>query len=175
MSQTAEAGPPPRTSALFSAAGRLLRRRSMRSIVRWFTRAHVVAYRSTGGRAQFGRYPMLLLTVPGRRTGRERTTPLLYARDGARYVIAASYAGSDDDPVWWLNLREVGEAVVEIAGARTRVRAALATPGERAALWERLCAIYPYFVEYQERTERTIPVVVLAPLAGRSEGSPGRG
>lgn len=167
MSVDPESRSTPGRSATFSAAGRLLRRRSMRPIVRFFTRIHVLAYRSSRGKAQLGRYPMLLLTVRGRRSGLERTTPLLYVRDRERFVIAASYAGSDDDPVWWLNLRDAGEAVVEVPEGRVRVRPGLATDEERPVLWRRLCEMYPYFTEYQERTAREIPIAILTP-AGES-------
>ena len=155
-----------RKSKLFSALGSVLRHRSMRPVVRVFTALHVELYRMTGGKAQVAKYPTMLLTTKGRKTGKLRTIPLVYIQDGDCYVIAAAYAGSDQNPTWWLNLREAREAEIEVMRTKKRVRAELATAQERAAFWPRLVAMYPYFVDYQERTQREIPVVVLRPAGG---------
>jgi len=149
--------------ALWSGAAQILSRRSMRPVVRVMTDLHVALYRCTGGRAQVPRYPTLLLTVTGRRTGQGRTVPLVYVEDGADLVVAAAYAGSDRDPEWWLNLRHDPAAVVEIKGRRHAVRAEQAAPSDREHLWHRLVAMYPPFAEYQGRTTRQIPVVRLLP------------
>jgi deazaflavin-dependent oxidoreductase (nitroreductase family) len=150
-------------SRLFSALSNLLRRPSMRPVVKFFTDVHVGLYRATGGRAQVAKYPTMLLTTRGRKTGRLRTIPLVYVTDGDAYVIAAAYSGSDKNPTWWLNLRDVKEAEIQVMRAKLRVRAELATPEERAAFWPKLVAMYPYFVDYQQRTQREIPVAVLRP------------
>lgn len=150
-------------SRLFSALGEVLRRRSMRPVVRVFTALHVALYRWTGGKAQVPKYPTLLLTTRGRKTGKLRTIPLIYIQDGDCYVIAAAYAGSDQNPTWWLNLREAQEAEIQVMRKQLRVRAEEATAQARDALWPRLVAMYPYFVDYQARTQREIPVVVLRP------------
>lgn len=153
------------TSRLVSALSRVLRRKAMRPVVRVFTNLHVLVYRLSGGRAQVARYPTLLLTVPGRKTGRLRTTPLIYVADGERLIIAAAYSGSDQQPTWWLNLQRTAEALVQVRHTTMRVRAVVAAPHERDRLWARLVTMYPYFTEYQERTQRVIPVVVLDPIA----------
>ena len=150
----------PGRSALFAATGRLLSRPSMRPITRTFSDLHATLYRLTRGRAQS---PTMLLTVTGRTTGRPQTVPLIYLRDGDRLVIAAAYAGSDANPAWWLNLRATPHAVAQINGDTFPVTAALAPPGQRADLWRRLVGMYPYFTEYQQRTSRKIPVVILTP------------
>ena len=150
-------------AALISLPARVLSRPFMRPVVRAFTDLHVRLYRLTGGKAQVPQFPTLLLTTRGRKTGKARTIPLVYVMDGDRFIIAAAYAGSDRNPTWWLNLRDAGEAEIQVMRAKTRVRAELATPQERAAFWPRLVAMYPYFVDYQARTEREIPVVVLRP------------
>ncbi|MFN8467658.1 MAG: nitroreductase/quinone reductase family protein [Caldilineaceae bacterium] len=153
-----------RKSRLFSAAGNVLRHKSMRPVVRVFTALHVELYRLTGGKAQVAKYPTMLLTTRGRKTGKLRTIPVIYIEDGTCYVIAAAYAGSDRNPTWWLNLRETKEAEIQVMRTKRRVRAEVATPQARAALWPRLVAMYPYFVDYQQRTQREIPVVVLRPI-----------
>ncbi len=107
----------------------------------------------------------MLLTVTGRKTGKPRTVPVIYIEDGDRFVIAAASSGSDTDPTWWLNLQANPDAVAQVMGRTTRVRATLATTEERPHLWERLVAMYPYFTDYQQRTSRLIPVVVLTPIA----------
>ena len=153
-------------SRIFLGASALLRHRSMRPVVRTFSGLHAWLYRLTGGRAQVPGYPTLLLTVSGRKTGKPRTAPLVYVTDGERFVVAAAYSGSETDPVWWLNLRDRGEAVVDVGSKTVRVRAALATPDERERYWPRLVAVYPPFTEYQKRTTREFPVIVLTPIAG---------
>lgn len=158
-------------SKLFSALSNLLRHKPLRPVVRLFTQLHVVLYRLTNGKAQIAKYPTLLLTVRGRKTGKLRTIPLIYIPDGKRFIIAAAYAGSDQNPTWWLNLQQSGEALVQIMSRKVRVRAVLATPSERHAFWPRLVAMYPYFTEYQERTERQIPVVILEPIEAQQASS----
>ena len=150
-------------SKLFSGLSDMLRHTSMRPVVRLFTALHVELYRLTGGKAQVAKYPTMLLTTKGRKTGKLRTIPLIYIQDGDCYVIAAAYAGSDRNPTWWLNLRDAKEAEIQVMQRKIRVRAEVATPQARATLWPRLVAMYPYFVDYQERTQREIPVVVLRP------------
>lgn len=148
----------------FSVLSNILRHKPMRPVVRLFTQLHVVLYRLTGGKAQIAKYPTMLLTVKGRKTGKLRTIPLIYIPDGDRFIIAAAFSGSDQHPTWWLNLRDSKEALVQVMRSQTRVRAKVATPDERAHFWTRLVAMYPYFTEYQERTQREIPVVILEPF-----------
>ncbi len=149
---------------LFPVLAKILSRKSMRPIVRTFSDWHVRLYRLTGGRAQIAKYPTMLLTTRGRKTGKLRTTPLVYVMDGDRFVIAAAYAGSSQNPTWWLNLQHSKEGVVEVMRRQVRVRAELASADERDELWRRLVAMYPYFADYQQRTDRQIPVVILTPL-----------
>jgi deazaflavin-dependent oxidoreductase (nitroreductase family) len=158
-------------SRIFNNLSALLRHKSMRPIVRAGSAAHVQLYRWTGGKAQIAKYPTMLLTVRGRKTGKLRTTPLIYIPDGDAYVIAAAYSGSDQDPIWWRNLRAAGEAEVQVMRTKTRVRVELATPAQRAEYWPRLVAMYPYFTDYQQRTARQIPIAILRPLAGTADTS----
>lgn len=149
----------------FSVASALLVRPELRPVVRFLTEVHVRLYRWTGGKAQVTEHPTLLLTVTGRTTGRERTVPLVYVMDGERFVVAAAYAGSDRDPAWWLNLQAEPTATVEVRRSRIPVRATPAGPDERETLWHRLVAMYPSFTEYQQRTARQIPVIILMPMS----------
>ena len=153
---------PPRKSAAFSAAGRILSRPEMRPLTRLFSNLHAGLYRLTRGGAQNPNYPTMLLTVTGRKSGRSHTVPLIYIEDGQRLVIAAAYAGSDSNPAWWLNLRANPQAPAQVNNATFDVEAALAPAEERPRLWQRLVEMYPYFTDYQNRTTRQIPVIILA-------------
>jgi deazaflavin-dependent oxidoreductase (nitroreductase family) len=106
--------------------------------------------------------PVLLLHHVGRRSGEERVTPLLYMPDGDDLVIVASMGGTPKHPAWFLNLRERPDTEAEVGRERRPVRARVAGPEERERLWPRLVDGYPAFATYQARTEREIPVVVLA-------------
>jgi deazaflavin-dependent oxidoreductase (nitroreductase family) len=107
--------------------------------------------------------PVLLLTTTGRRSGKLRTTPLLYVRDGEAIVVVASNGGSDSFPAWWLNLQSKPQAEVEIRGTRTRVTARKASSAERARLWPKFTSGYPGYAKYATKTAREIPVVILEP------------
>lgn len=130
------------------------------------TRLHFFAYRASGGRVG-GRLvgsPVLLLLTKGRRSGRERTTPLLYLEDGEDFVVVASNGGAPSDPDWWLNLKADPAATVEIGEKRLRVRAREVGGEEKRRLWARLVEMYPSYADYQRRTDREIPVAVLRPV-----------
>jgi deazaflavin-dependent oxidoreductase (nitroreductase family) len=124
-------------------------------------------YRVSGGKVG-GRFlrgaPVMLLTTTGRRSGRRRTVPVLYLRRGEDVVIAASKAGMSQHPLWYRNLKSNPEVEIEIGTERRAMRARTAMAGEKAELWPRLVAMYRDFDDYQARTERDIPVVILSPL-----------
>jgi deazaflavin-dependent oxidoreductase (nitroreductase family) len=127
---------------------------------------HTFIYRLTGGRVA-GRLRgggILLLTTTGRKSGRRRTTPLLYVPDGDTLVVVASKGGAPSHPAWWLNLRSNPEAGVEVGRRKLRVRATEATGPERDRLWRKAVEAYPAYEDYQEKTSREIPVVVLHPI-----------
>ncbi len=131
-----------------------------------FNEAIVEEFRARSGRGvgNFGDR-LLLLTTRGARSGEERTTPLMYHRDGERYVVVASKAGAPDNPAWYHNLRAHPVARVEVAaGAGTEtfeVTAGEAVGAERERMWADRVAIAPGFQDYQRKTSRRIPVVVL--------------
>ena len=126
---------------------------------------HTALYRASGGRiaSGFQGMPVLLLTTTGRRSGKSRTTPLLYVRDGDAFVVVASNGGSDYTPGWWLNLRSDPHAEVEIGRIRTRVTARKASPEEHGRLWAAFTAGFPGYAKYATKTAREIPVVMLEP------------
>jgi deazaflavin-dependent oxidoreductase (nitroreductase family) len=137
----------------------------------WATaRLNTLVFRMSGGAIgnRFGKAPILLLTTTGRKTGKARTTPLLYLQEGNDVVIVGSNAGDDRDPAWWRNLQAHPEASVQIGRERRAVRARLATAEERARLWPLLTAMYPDYDVYVTRTSRALPVVILERLRGDS-------
>lgn len=123
--------------------------------------------RLTGGRIlnRFRGGRILLLTSKGRRTGQERTWPLLYLDDGDGFVVVGSNGGHDHDPAWCLNLRADSAASVEVEGRKVPVRARFATGTERAGWWDRFVAAYDGYADYERATDREIPVVMLEPVA----------
>ena len=101
------------------------------------------------------------LTTTGRVTGQETTTPLIFGLDGDNPVIVASQGGAPKHPGWYRNLRKHPEVGVQIKGERFRARARDAEREERERLWRMMNGEWPHYAEYQERTDRRIPVVVL--------------
>jgi deazaflavin-dependent oxidoreductase (nitroreductase family) len=136
-----------------------------RSTIRALGAAHKFVYRLSRGRllGTIAGMPVLLLTTTGRRSGKARTTPLTFFRDGADLVLVASYGGSDRAPAWSLNLEHDPRAVVEIGRGRVRVTARRATSEERDRLWPVITATYAGYAAYQLRTKRRIPVLLLTP------------
>lgn len=124
-------------------------------------------FRRTRGRVGgrfLGGAPVLLLEHVGRRSGQARTSPLIYLDDAPRLVVVASKGGTDTHPAWFHNLMAMPTTEVQLPGGeRRRVRPRVAEGAERAALWDRLVAVYRPYADYATRTERQIPVVVLEP------------
>jgi deazaflavin-dependent oxidoreductase (nitroreductase family) len=123
-------------------------------------------FKLTNGRigGRFGKVKILLLTTRGRKSGRRRTVPLQYFNDGDGYAIVASNGGDDRHPAWWLNLQAEPKAEVQIGAAKRPVEARRATAEEKARVWPNLISVYPGYDEYQTRTTREIPLVLLRPL-----------
>jgi deazaflavin-dependent oxidoreductase (nitroreductase family) len=127
---------------------------------------NVIAYRLTGGwlGGTFLRgAPVCIVTVIGRRSGDPYAVPLLYLDDGNDVVVVASKGGMSKHPLWYLNLVANPRCEVEIGRERRSMRAREVTGDEKAALWPRLCAMYPDYADYQARTTRQIPVLRLSP------------
>jgi deazaflavin-dependent oxidoreductase (nitroreductase family) len=135
-------------------------------------RMHVGAYRLTGGRlggrldSASGVRPILLLTTTGNRSGKRRTTPIVFLEPGdGTYVVAASNAGRASDPGWINNLRACPEAEIRIGRGVIRVTATELTREEADQLWPALDAMNAQYAEYRKLTERPVPVVRLTPHA----------
>jgi len=109
--------------------------------------------------------PTLLLTTRGRRSGKLRRTALIYGQVDDRYVVVASNGGAAKHPSWYLNLAENPEVQVQVGAERFDARA-VAASDEKARLWRLMASIWPAYEEYQARTARDIPVVVLEPRQG---------
>ena len=125
---------------------------------------HTAVYRLTRG-AIGHRIPggpsMLLLDHVGAKSGKRRTSPLLYFEDGDDVVIVASKGGFPRHPAWFHNLRANPDTEVQIGSERRPVRARVATPTERERLWPKAVAAYSGYDGYQKNTERQIPLVIL--------------
>jgi deazaflavin-dependent oxidoreductase (nitroreductase family) len=122
-------------------------------------------YRLSGGKiaGSMKGAPILLLTTTGRKTGKTRVTPLLYLRDGENLVLVASKGGSLSHPVWFLNLEANPDVDVEVGRTRERRRARRATSEERERLWPKVVEMYRGYADYQAKTTREIPLVILEP------------
>src|SRR4051812_31768095 len=103
----------------------------------------------------------LILTTTGRRSGEPRSTPLIYGRHGDDYLVVASKGGADAPPAWYRNLVEHPEVDVQVKGDRFRARARTATPEEKPELWRTMTGHWPAYDDYQRKTTRDIPVVVV--------------
>jgi deazaflavin-dependent oxidoreductase (nitroreductase family) len=128
-----------------------------------FGREHVERYRETDGEVghEWEGTTTLLLTTVGRKSGKRYTTPLIYRKQGNVYVVVASKGGADDPPQWYENLKADPEVEVQVRGDRFSARARTATPEEKPAMWQVMAETWPAYDDYQRKTERIIPVVVL--------------
>jgi deazaflavin-dependent oxidoreductase (nitroreductase family) len=111
-----------------------------------------------------GLVPTLLLTTTGRKSGNALTLPLIFGRAGPNYVIVASQGGAPTHPAWYLNLQANPEVRVQVKAEKFTARAHTAEGTERASLWPEMVNIYGPYEQYQTKTDRQIPVVVLTPV-----------
>ena len=135
------------------------------ALVDFFWKVHPKVYRWSGGRL-LGRMvgmEVLLLTTRGRRSGKARSTCLTSFREGEASVVIGSFLGEERDPGWVHNLRAQPDATLQRGNEIRRVRGREAEGVERERLWARLLEIQPDYREYEDRTSRVIPVVVLEP------------
>jgi deazaflavin-dependent oxidoreductase (nitroreductase family) len=128
----------------------------------WNT-AIIEEFRANGGKVggRFAGGNLLLLTTRGARTGNPHTTPLAYVVDGDRMVVTASAAGAPRNPAWFHNVRTNPKVTVEVGTEVVEAVASVPDDTERDALWAKVVAAMPGFADYQTKTERVIPVVVL--------------
>jgi deazaflavin-dependent oxidoreductase (nitroreductase family) len=133
-----------------------------------FNKNLIADLRSNGGQATSGPFrggTVLILTTTGAKSGQTRENPLAYTRAGANYVVIASKGGAPTHPAWFHNLVANPEVKVEVLGQTIPVRARVAEGEEHQRLYDAQASIMPGFAEYQRKTTRKIPVVVLEPVS----------
>lgn len=129
-----------------------------------FGKEHVKRYEETDGEVGHeweNGTTTLILTTTGRKSGEQRSTPLIYRSHGDDLLVVASRGGDDSPPLWYLNLQAEPEVRVQVKGDRFTARARTATPQEKPEMWRRMAEVWPAYDEYQTKTDREIPVVVL--------------
>jgi deazaflavin-dependent oxidoreductase (nitroreductase family) len=128
-----------------------------------FNRKVIEEFRANGGKVggQFAGAPMVLLTTIGAKSGKTYVNPLVYTRDGDRYVIIASYAGGPKNPSWYHNLVAHPVVTLEIGTERFQAKASVAAGAERERLFNQQATRMPVFNDYRKKTSRQIPVIVL--------------
>jgi deazaflavin-dependent oxidoreductase (nitroreductase family) len=130
--------------------------------------SHVQAYRETGGATGYiwNNATILLLTTKGRHSGEDKTTPLIFVPDGDNYVIIASLGGAPKHPAWYLNLEANPRVTLQVKDKVFEADARTVESPERERLWEKAVEAWPQYNDYQAKTSRRIPVVVLEPVRG---------
>lgn len=128
-----------------------------------YGKEHVDRYLATDGEEghEWQGTTCLLLTTTGRRSGEERTTPLIYQKFGNDHLVVASKGGAPSPPDWFVNLEAHPDVTVQVKGDRFAARARVATAEEKPEMWEVMARAWPAYDDYQARTDREIPVVVL--------------
>lgn len=126
---------------------------------------HVKRYRETNGEVGhiWNGATALLLTTTGNKTGKSRTLPLIYGRDGSDYLVVASKGGAPQHPAWYLNLMHNPDAEIQVKEKKLKVHARTANSQERGRLWKIMTDVWPNYDQYTQRTDRLIPVVILSP------------
>jgi F420H(2)-dependent quinone reductase len=130
------------------------------------TQGHTALYRVTGGRLGHrvpGFPPMLLLDHVGAKSGTHRTSPLVYVRDGKDLVLVASKGGYPKNPAWFYNLEAHPDTEIQVGSERQLVHARVADAEEHKRLWPKALKVYGGYADYQKRTKRQIPLVILEP------------
>src|SRR3954468_24864894 len=128
-----------------------------------FGKEHTDRYRETDGAEGYDWQgtTILLLETTGRKSGKSYTHPLIYRDFGDDQIIVASKGGAPTPPDWFLNLEANSEVGVQIKGETFRARARVATPEEKPAMWDHMLEVWPDYANYQTKTDREIPIVVL--------------
>jgi deazaflavin-dependent oxidoreductase (nitroreductase family) len=121
---------------------------------------HLLDFSAAGGPAET---PCLILKTTGRHSGEPKLLPLIYGQDGGHYVIVASKGGAPNHPAWFLNLEADPKVEFQVIDNKYRGTATLAEGAERTRLYAMMAKIYPPYIDYQAKTEREIPVVLLTP------------
>jgi deazaflavin-dependent oxidoreductase (nitroreductase family) len=137
----------------------------MKFFFQLFMSLHVFIYRLTKGKvmSSMNGMPILLLDSVGRKSGKRRTNPLMFIRDGDSFVITASAGGAERNPGWYYNLRATPKTTIQVKDQIIPVTAVEAAPDERSRLWTKLVTEAPQFKGYESSTKRTIPMMILRP------------
>lgn len=137
----------------------------MKLLINTFIKLHVMLYRLSGGRfgGAMGGNEILLLNTIGRKSGKPRTTPLMFQREGNDYIVAASNAGGPKHPGWYYNLRNEPNIEIEVGGEKISVVAEQADSAERERLFNMFATKMPQFADYAKKTTREIQMFRLVP------------
>ena len=136
-----------------------------KTFIKIFIQLHTFFYKLTGGKfgSEMGKNKILLLTTKGRKSGLERTTPLVYMDQEGGYLIIASNGGQAKHPDWYINLKSDPQVRIQIKDQTFNFQAQVLNGETRTPIWERIVAEAPQYGEYEKRTDRLIPVVWLRP------------
>jgi deazaflavin-dependent oxidoreductase (nitroreductase family) len=129
-----------------------------------YGKEHVDRYVETNGEEGYvwrNGAPILILTTTGNKSGQPRSNALIFGRHGDDYLVVGSKGGAPQPPGWYTNLVANPEVQVQVKGDRFAAHARTATPAEKPELWKTMTDIWPDYDQYQQRTERAIPVVIL--------------
>ena len=128
----------------------------------------VEAYERTDGqeKGDLKGVPVIILTTTGRRTGAIRKSPLMRVKDGDKYAVVASKGGAPENPVWYLNIKDNPTVQLQDGAEKKTYRAHVAAGSEREEWWGKASAVWPDYNEYQKKTSREIPLLVLTPVDG---------
>ncbi len=131
-----------------------------------FMQDHIRRYLATDGEDGhlMNGFPCLILTTVGAKSGEKRQAAVIYGRHGNSYVVIASKGGSDTPPAWYVNLAASGKGHIQVKADKMAVTMRVAEGTEREQLWDMMAKIFPAYLEYQQKTARRIPVVVLDPV-----------
>lgn len=134
-------------------------------LLKAITRANVLVYRLSGGRLwnTMEGSPICLVTMTGRKSGKQMTRPLMYTPHGDKVLIVASLGGAPQHPLWYHNVMANPEIAITVGSKTRKMRARQAPAEEKAQLWPLVVASYPSFARYQAATERDIPLIVCEP------------
>jgi len=132
---------------------------------RGWVASHIRDYVETDGKKghMWKGAPTLLLTTKGRKTGKLRRTALIYGRHGDGYVVVASIGGAHKHPLWYLNLQSDPVVEIQVGWEKMTGRARTASPEEKPELWAQMVEVWPDYENYQKKTDRQIPVVIIDP------------
>lgn len=131
-----------------------------------FMQDHIRRYLATDGEDGhlMNGFPCLVLTTIGKKSGEKRQAAVIYGKHGNSYVVIGSKGGSDTPPAWFVNLAAAGHGHIQVKADKMNVAMRIAEGDERQALWEMMATIFPDYLEYQKKTTRQLPVIVLDPM-----------